>query len=202
MTKPKPFREGDLVRVVDPRRVLRVGYPKSLDDYAKEIEEKFSERICGLIRDAGRHPTWRLHSEIIGLVSFDKPKSKAYRRILAELAHEAAVTDKFGGPERSIHFVDIPEALGEIGVVSRLKTVKTGIYYPACGSHNSYVDDWEPGGLRDEKTHRLASVRLSLPVVSPIFEETWFPVAHLEHAGSRYLTAEEWRAQQEQGTNP
>ena len=52
--------------------------------------------------------------------------------------------------------------MGVEATVLKVRTAHTGTYYPASGGgYNSYYgepEDWEPGGLMDEKRHRVALV--------------------------------------------
>lgn len=170
MSKKIVFREGDAVRVVTPMFVMRVGYPKSLEDYESEVDAQVGHQVNDLILAAGGQPFVRGRRFNVP----DEP-TKIRRRILSELAHARAVADGFGGSERSLHFKEVPEMAGRTCVVSRLRTVKTGTYYPASVSGGYEDYDWEPGGLMDEKTHRLAE--LCSTGLSGEFE---IPVYHLE----------------------
>lgn len=149
MTAKLKLRDGDWVEIVVPRFVTRVGYPKTLDDYKKDIEEKQCILLSTLL--SGYQPGHR--------------RDLAKQRIVHELAYLAAKDDGFGGRERSLHFEDHPELQGRLCQVYGVVTRMTGTYYPPCTSrgwgYGGYEEEYEPGGLANQKCHRL--LRISVP---------------------------------------
>lgn len=153
------FREGDAVRIINPEFVTRVGYPKSLDDYREEAGRRFGSDIVKIFTAIGARAYqssrgWRDANNL-----FELEPTRAFRRILSEFAHEMAKVDGFGGRERKLHTIRIPELQGQACNISRLRTVRTGMYYGPSGNG----EDWEPGGLDDGETHRLAEL-IFMPV--------------------------------------
>ena len=149
---PNLIRENDRVRIVVPKIVTRVGYPKSVKDYVKVAEEKYGAQLRKDIK-------WEW---------------------AVEIAYGLAKTDGFGGRERSLHFEEKPEILGQEFTVSGIRTVQTGTYYPPHSSQTYYGEyDYEPGGLANMKAHRLAT---GFGVFWHLYDGSRMeiPVAHLE----------------------
>jgi len=142
----KIIREGDRVRVINPVFVTRVGYPKQPSDYAGLVTVAHGAALEAIFKPYA-----------------DSGKAKRIRkRLEQDLAYLQARDDNFGGRERTLHFLVVPDRKGAELNVGKVVTRKTGTYYPPSISYKyiSYDqgDDWAPGGLADEKTHRLASV--------------------------------------------
>lgn len=145
------IRAGDRVRVVVPKFVKRVGYPKSVEDYVPEVLEAAKTALAAALKPAKT------------LAALATPTERTVLRIARELAYLRAKQDGFGGRERSIHFEDIPEHAGVVCTVHDVRTVMTGRYFaPSGGGYDYYTgeSDYEPGGLDNMKPHRLASVSL------------------------------------------
>ena len=131
------IRVDDRVRIIRPVVVVRVGYPKTVSDYLPEAEKKFRAL---------------LHTE--GL------RGRVIEKVLREIAYGLAKADGFGGRQRTLHIKEIPDILGQEFRVMGIRTVKTGIYYPPAHGRSGWYGeeyDYEPGGLSDEKTHRLVT---------------------------------------------
>lgn len=144
MTAPtSPFRPGDLAVVVEPRPVLRVGYPKSYADYVREVETKRADVRA-----------------LLGLPTNVRAK-RHEDRVLKALAFARAGVDGFGGKERTVHLGEPVEKLRDklVKIVS-VRSVQTGNYYPPSGGGPNYFGeyDYEPGGLSERVTRRLARV--------------------------------------------
>lgn len=161
MKKSDPvIRAGDEVRVIDPRFVLRVGYPKSVDDYLTTVREKHA----GLLDALFHHVVGDTHRTSYSL---DEPRvSKQRGRVERELAYLLAREDHFGGYERSIHWMRVDQLKGKVLTVHSVRSVYTGHYYPPSG--DAY-DGYEPGGLDKPKCHRLARVSLLHLYSPPVF---------------------------------
>lgn len=132
--KSDTIRLCDRVRVVIPKVVVRVGYPKAVVDYLEIARTKYGAQLR---HDMGDH---------------------LVERALHQIAYGLAKTDGFGGNERSLHMKDCPELLGHEFNVSGIRTVLTGTYYPPYEHRDmSGLPDYEPGGLTDRKAHRLVT---------------------------------------------
>lgn len=153
---PNIIRLNDRVRIVIPKVVVRVGYPKTVKDYLEAAEGKYGQQLR---YDMG-----------------DFLAEKALRQI----AYGLAKTDGFGGRERSLHMEDKPELLGQEFNVSGVRMVQTGTYYPPSGYTSYYGEyDYEPGGLADMKARRLVTgFSMGYLRVSDSLPE--IPVEHLE----------------------
>lgn len=175
------IREGDKVRVKIPKFVSRVGYPKSVDDYLTVLWEKHGTDLDAIFKMVSGH-TGRFKTYL------DKPPelSKQRLRVERELAYLMGRREHFGGNERSIHWLDIPEYAEVRTEVLGVRSVYTGTAYPPCSS-TSYGGeyDYEPGGLANMKCHRIAEVRLyhttpNKPLQLRKLVHLEIPVYHLE----------------------
>jgi hypothetical protein len=173
---PRVIRVGDVVEVVDARRVVRVGYPKAVADYEALVKEKFAQELRAMF---GPHAVGAVrHWRERGVSSHDEEegsrkqllggvKYNALQKVVRELAYVEAKADHFGGRERSVHLVDAPEWAGRRCQVASVVTAMTGKYYgPSGGGYNSYEGDydWEPGGLAGAKAVRIAELHYDLVV--------------------------------------
>lgn len=155
--KKSIIRVGDHVKVIVPEVVLRVGYPKTVDDYIEQARAKYGAMLD---RDMGEYYA-----------------TKALRQI----AYGLARVDGFSGRERSLHKAVIPDLLNKNFYVSATKTAKTGTYFPPSGCY----DDYEPGGLANEKTHKLVSGFWHNVWYKTLGHPTyfWIPAENLEKIG-------------------
>lgn len=178
------IRVGDFVKVRVPKFVARVGYPKGLEDYKRELETNphFQQAVSLMLEiTTGDDQIW--HDQ-------GGRKHRSRYRIESEVAYLMARRDGFGGPERSIHWVEHPEHQDAECTVEEVRTVYTGRYYPPSGggSTNFFGEDeswYEPGGLSDMKCHRLARVNLYAPTTErgflhPTDRTLELPVYHLQ----------------------
>jgi hypothetical protein len=200
--KVKPdnrIRVGDLVRVKIPKFVGRVGYPKDVDDYERELAENpEKQELLNLVFEALTGD-----DQILGSTgTLDHREMRKHRsryRVEREIAYLMAVADGFGGRDRTIHWVEYPEHQDMECTVTGLRTACTGRYYaPSGGGGRSYFgddEDWyEPGGLSDMKHHRLAKVNLYAPsdagTLKSMGQTLELPVEHLAKVrDSRAMTA-------------
>lgn len=153
---PNIIRVGDWVRIVTPKIVTRVGYPKSVKDYmptAKALfEAELKKHLGGMVID----------------------------RILHDIAYGLAKSNGFGGNERSLHLEDQPQIMGQEFCVSGVRMVQTGTYYPPSYWTSYYGEhDWEPGGLADMKSRRLLS-GFGLGQLVDIDKRIEIPTEHVE----------------------
>lgn len=139
MKRPMVFHENDRVRVVVPRVVDRVGYPKCVEDYIPQVDVARVIALFPQVRPTAEH--------------------RAVRRIVHELAHDLALRDGFGGRKRSIHEHDMPELSGLEGGVVGVRSCRTGTYWAGGGCG----EDYDPPFLTDARTHRLVLVQVAVP---------------------------------------
>lgn len=190
MSKPDIIRKGDLVRVVVPRAVARVGYQKSPADYLAAVCEKHEatlREIYGFKQPttlAAAYPALLSGSSTVeARVSLMKPQ---LRRALWDLAYLACKRDGFGGKERRVHLTDPMKGWSNVEFeVGAVRSVVEGDHYSS-----SYRTHWDgareeiPGGLTDRRVRRLAAVgylsstSLSL-AIGLAARRVEFPVEHL-----------------------
>ena len=155
------IRTGDIVRVLDPRIVLRVGYPKSPADYLDAVCAKHEATLREIY--GFKQPTTRAvflpgdHKDTISRVSLMKPQ---LRRALWDLAYLACKRDRFGGKERRVHLTEPVEKWAGVEFeVHSVRSVMEGDYFPP--SRRPYWDggyDDVSGGLDNQRVRRLATV--------------------------------------------
>lgn len=138
------IRDGDLVLVTDPRFVKRVGYPMSVADYRERLVHRQGPLLDQLFE-----------------ALFGKHGSPVTRdKVEHELAYGMAKRNRFGGNERTLHWEEHPELVGQRMRVLSVRTAYTGRYYAPSSSRDYWTGetDYEPGGIADAKAHRLARV--------------------------------------------
>lgn len=173
------IRANDLVKIVDPRVVLRVGYPKCVEDFLPEVAERHCKAV-GL-----------LYKEVTGYLP-NENSSRTVEKILRELAHAKLAAERYGGRERSLHFSQPFEELrGKVFAVMSVRSVVTGIYCPGRAGYGYTMNGFDEGDapcLDDAKTHRLATLGCDVeldpdkPYVHTFGVE--FPVAALRKMAS------------------
>ena len=137
-------RSGDFVKIVNPTVVIRCGLPKTTLDYrdwALQQYKKLDLDVDGEKIKFGMHV----------------PPDES---LIRYLARHKGYLEHFGGMERSLYTVNVPELVGQTGYVWALKTVYTGQCYGAQGGYDYWTGDYdyEPGGLDNKKCHRIAWV--------------------------------------------
>ncbi len=160
---PTVIRTGDFVRIVEPRVVVRVGYPKCLKDYVPEAEALFLPALRKALDDSKKVSRHALAKD-----------GKSYKRIVYELAWMLARANGFGGYTRMLHFEEEPELKGRVCQVFAVRSVHTGERFAPSGSG----EDYEPGGLENRKTHRLVEVFVGLASINR--RGTELPTSHVE----------------------
>lgn len=142
--KKHVYRQGDLVRIVRPLVVTRVGYPFDLKAEAARIGDVHYAAICALLDEvlpelAPTHldPNWH-----------------AYTALTHKIAYIVGARRGMGGKERRIYTDNRPDILDHQWCVESKRTTMTGTYYSPGGSY----DDYEPGGLSGASCHLLLTV--------------------------------------------
>jgi len=170
MRRKPLLRVGDKARIVVPKFVIRVGYPKVIEDYLPQVDAVDADLLAlleKLIISGDKR-------DYLRLMPSRMLEHRVVKRIKHDLSYLLARKDGFGGRQRTLFHREIPEAAGEVVEVIGLRTALTGTYFPP----QSYDDDWEPGGLDNEKRHRLARVGW---LRSGFFKpEDWIEVTSLE----------------------
>tara|TARA_R110000868_G_scaffold261268_1_gene519348 strand:- start:358 stop:1056 length:699 start_codon:yes stop_codon:yes gene_type:complete len=148
-SKPKKkediIRVGDLVQIVNPQVVTRVGYPLNIESVVRNH----------MTVEQGMYIDRFIASFGIDIAS----TAKIYDDVVRDLAYGILLTKKFGGNERSIHSTNVPQLAGQDATVVGRRVVKTGIRKTeydydsdGCNSSWNYLDK--------EKTHIIYSLRL------------------------------------------
>lgn len=182
--KKTVYRKGDTIRILRPRVVVRVGYPKTVEDY---LPEQSREMLVAEYLLRGQTLEQAIASAEVDIAFNLKKLDDPHPKVAWVAAYLRAKGDGFGGRERTIHFEDLSYWQGsqwmrlddpdftltkcdtkafkpfEEIVVSK-RVVKTGTYYPPSGGGYgtgwSEDDYWyDPGGLDDMKTHVIIGTR-------------------------------------------
>ena len=155
MKNPNIIREGDIVRVVIPSIIVRVGYPRSIESYISEAEEKYQKSLLGDMDE------------------------RCAEKVINQIAYGLAKQDGFGGRERTVHLQSEPDLTGAEFTVQSTRMVQTGTYCPPCAPRSYFGElEYEPGGLENMKYRRLASGNYFG------FSHFEIPVEHLEKVKS------------------
>lgn len=146
---------GSKICIINPLRVIRVGYPLSMDDAIAHVKLNMSDAIKSMLTQVGLYKN--IEDKVLKFQIYqewppiDKVGRKTYNEIVKALAYEYLHQTGFGGKERTIHVKEYLDYQGKILTVANKKVVKTGTYYPPGGD----AEDWYPGGLDNCKTHVL-----------------------------------------------
>ena len=197
---PKIIRVGDTVKVVTPILFIRCGYPLSLADVEKEVEELFGNVVEDFLNSmGGDHLMLRDEKgkyedgTFVGIIpnpsNRKKASSKSYKEIIKDLANTRMKVKGFGGIERTLHTETYEAAKGHETTVDSVKIVKTGQYQAASGGYDYYGGEYEyePPYLDDEKTHKILT--LNLYKKNPTEDEKFSPIkieaVHVEKVKSK-----------------
>ena len=168
MRRSKYAAIGDTVRVVAPKQFVRCGYPLSIRDV---MDRDYQEIARDCIRvfaalEQRPEPTPQPEPEsdwsIVLNVSESASMSATVRGMLCSaIAAYRLEKDNFGGNIRKIFEVEGVFEKGQILTVVAKGFVKTGKRYAGHFYRDSYsgAGDYEPGGLEDEKTHCVYTVK-------------------------------------------
>lgn len=166
---PKIIRVGDRVQVNATQRVVRVGYPKSFEDYEADAIDVYNTLVPTLSTLGINAQRW------INLTnkSVKKNGPRLTRHLIHELQFYLAAKDGFGGHVRSVHFKPATFATTPY-VVRDIAMRQTGEYFPPSGGTDweSGIYESEPGGLNNQQAVRL------LHVTSNLDQNFWFADAH------------------------
>lgn len=157
MSKDKNLiRVGDYVKIVNPLVVTRVGYPLSkLDMVDKQTPEQV-KAIEDMFKAFNYHPS-----------PWSEGVQRNYTRFLDAVRYKMASImisqAGWGGKERTIHTINLPDMMDKKAKVTERRVVKTGIYNAGWGtgydSYNGY-EDYDPPTLGSERTHVVFTVEV------------------------------------------
>lgn len=149
-SNPEGIRVGDLVQVLQPNWVKRVGYPLHWRDLMEEVSESEAVQRAYSLLTGIPHPRERR-----GLLASDKFMPEFWLQAVAKLFVELR---GFGGKVRSIHYYGSDELdTCSLVEVTGKRTVYTGTRVPPSHGFSSYDEEpWcDPGYLKDSKAHVL-----------------------------------------------
>jgi hypothetical protein len=145
MASKTSIKVGDEVRVVVPRYVERVGYPKAARDYQDLVLERDGAVIDRIVMNAANYYSDKAHA--------------IKCRIIDDLCYLEAHKNGFGGTSRTLHFNALPHGnVNSTYFVTRKRRVTTGTYIKGdAGSRGSgvYKDEDTMSKLVDTHTHTL-----------------------------------------------
>ena len=186
MAKAKKIRPqvGHQVRILDPRFVTRVGYPKGIEDYVALLtgnpEVNRALQIMFTAAEATIGQTDFFSSLGTGIQNLAVGGSQD--KILSELAYHLAKMDGFGGRTRSVHLSDPIEAvLGKQFMVCDVHRIVTGEYTTGGyygGGGGYYEAEYEPSFLANAK--QVSLVCLKVPG-APTIRKWGYAAIPLEH---------------------
>jgi hypothetical protein len=149
------YTSGQLVRIVNPVIVDRVGYPLTPEMVYKELNTSENrQRIIDMLSDFDV-PVGREHFDVF---SGTIPPNEV-EGVLRVISYYTVRVRHFGGPERSLHTREIPSLKDLEVYVDEKKTVRTGTRIPGW----SNGEDWESAYLDKPKSHVLLRFRADIP---------------------------------------
>lgn len=133
------FRVGDKAKIIIPKVVKRVGYPKGVKDYEPQVLDQFGPQLEQIFtrRPSGSAVATR-------------------NKVVEELAYWLAKRDKFGGNQRSVHLEEKPDFAGQTFFIHRMKTYFEGTYVPGHGYGGYEHEGYEPPTLSVSRAVRCA----------------------------------------------
>lgn len=151
------YRIGDRVRIENPAIFRRVGYPLGLKEGTEHVLKNYEKDIRELFKKVDGSSGF----EGISLLSRDitVDNARAFDAVVKELAYSWIKSQGFGGVERKIFTVDVPELKNRVALVIGKKVVMTGTRSPGHGGYGSEYD-CEPPYLAYQKSHVLLNLDL------------------------------------------
>lgn len=152
---------NDKISIKNPHFYLRCGYELSVQEQAKLIYEKYSSELNQLISNIIENETGNpLYSDKIEYKGFSIPAENSFlldktkQIICSSLAYFKCKKLNFGGNERKIITIHIPELENTFFEVKNVKFCRTGMR----STYNIYEDDYQIGVspyLANVKNHRI-----------------------------------------------
>lgn len=185
------IRVGDVVQVVTPMVVDRIGYPKSVKEYRPDFDTEIHKMVRDLeAKIYGRE--MRHHFKPFDVYNERRP-SRFENQILDIVQYHMAKVDGFGGTKRSVHLRQEPKYANRRAKVIGRKVAQTGEYYPPETYRDSdyYSGEWYetvPGGLSNQKSVVLFG--LDIENLCGQFSESgidcWIPAENLKKIGDEH----------------
>jgi len=148
--KPSIIRVSDKVKIINPEFFIRCGYPKSQKSEIEVVKKEFRHVILNMICSREKCHSFDIdrHNHLL-------------EKVCREIAYARLRNMGYGGNERKIYTERLEEHKDKTFRVVSIKFCKTGKYYPPSGpSGGGYYaeDDYESGGLANEKTHKILHI--------------------------------------------
>ena len=146
MSKKHIYRENDLVKIVTPLVIKRVGYAFDIHAEAERIAEKHHADINAL-----------LDKILPDLAPIEANRDHySYDNLAMKLAFIVGRYRGLGGRERKLWTEEQPDLVNHRWFVVGKRTAMTGLYYAPGGGYSYDGDyDYEPGGLEKAKGHLI-----------------------------------------------
>lgn len=145
---PKIIRIGDKVKIVNPEMFVRCGYPMTKQDAREEVYSRFQPQVDQLIKS-----TLYFCSELKSHFDYD---GLAYHAVMEALAYGWLRRKNFGGNNREIYTAHDELAKDQIGIVTKIRFVKTGVY---INGYQTGEGEFTPSYLSDERTHKILHLK-------------------------------------------
>ena len=163
------IQEHDLVRVIEPTFVERVGYPLTLEFAENHCEATFEKEVSAFCNDIIEKYKGAEGSDLF--FGYTVKETKFYYEVMKAVASHHMRAMRFGGSERSLHTVTHEQVRNtEPWLVTSKRRVKTGTYN--AGAYDSFTEDYSPAYLSNEKTHVLLTVEPKFSLDGFLFT-TW-----------------------------
>ena len=145
MTKRHVYREHDVVRIVKPIVIKRIGYAFDIHAEAARIEEQHRTDINALFDKI-----------LPEMAPVDAGDHYSYSGLALKIAFIVGRYRGLGGRERKLWTEEQPDLVNHRWSVVGKRTAMTGLYYPPGGGYGYDGDyDYEPGGLEKAKGHLI-----------------------------------------------
>lgn len=163
ITKRITYHVDDIVRIVNPAIVLRVGYPLTKNDALDAAEKEYGEKIRLLMCEVGAAQPDDTY--------FNSPEydPRLYGDLIDAMASRWLRVKGYGGKERKIYTEHDEKLLQTKWRVLSKRTVKTGTYNR--GGYSGGWDgepDYDPPYLENEQTHVLLALEPLTFCMDPI----------------------------------
>ena len=132
---------NDSVKIIEPKFFIRCGYPLTIKSIQKDLFKDNSQNKQ-IITDMLEHFDIKCYSKELLLEDMDL-SGGILGDIEVLIARWILVQKKWGGRNRDIYTVEIPQLKNEIFKVQFIKACYTGIYQPAYIPSRYYEDEPE-----------------------------------------------------------
>lgn len=147
------YHVDDIVRIVEPEIVLRVGYPLTKNDALDAVEKEYGQVIQAFMVQVGAA---QADDPFFNSPEYDP---RLYGDLLNVMASRWLRVKNYGGKERKVYTERDESLLQTQWRVLSKRTVKTGIYNR--GGYSGRYDaepDYDPPYLENEQTHVLLAL--------------------------------------------